>query len=362
MHLAVEAIGIEGGASVVVSELLATAASDSRISRISVFSAAAPDRHFSVPDHPNLVVVEKQMAQRFLVYRAIWKQLLIGRQCRRIGVDVLVSLTGQARTRLVPMATFIHQALPYCEEALRRSPLRVRMRMAVVRVLMEWSGSAAQIVLVQTPSMAQLVRDALDVSPQIEHILPALDKELAASAASDPFPPFGGVREGLRLLYVGADHPHKNLLFAARAMSRLRMQLPGATLFITLPKDHPLAQMEGVVALGRLTRSDLASAYRNADLLCMPSLCETVGLPLVEAMSLGLPVVAADLPYAHYVCGDAAAYFHPDHEDAFVAASTSVLTDSEHRSRMIRMGLSIAEELAAAEPYRRIVDSLVALA
>ena len=54
--------------------------------------------------------------------------------------------------------------------------------------------------------------------------------------------------------------------------------------------------------------------------MIFPSLCETLGLPLQEAMSAGLPVLAADLPYAREVCGDYASYFNPRDVDSIEKA------------------------------------------
>ena len=63
--------------------------------------------------------------------------------------------------------------------------------------------------------------------------------------------------------------------------------------------------------IGVLSREACLAAYEEVDALFFPSLLESYGLPLVEAMELGLPVVCADRPYARWLCEDQAIYFDP---------------------------------------------------
>src|SRR3546814_15007679 len=63
--------------------------------------------------------------------------------------------------------------------------------------------------------------------------------------------------------------------------------------------------------IGLQDAGGMRAQYADADALLFPSLDESFGLPLVEAMTLGLPILAAERPYARSLCGDAAVYFHP---------------------------------------------------
>ena len=66
-----------------------------------------------------------------------------------------------------------------------------------------------------------------------------------------------------------------------------------------------------IVTLGHLNPSEVQAAYRSADALIFPSILETAGLPIIEAMEYGLPILASDLGFAHELCGDAAGFFDP---------------------------------------------------
>ncbi len=71
------------------------------------------------------------------------------------------------------------------------------------------------------------------------------------------------------------------------------------------------ARALGARGLGGLSRDQMAAEMARAHALVMPSEVESLGLPLVEAMGVGLPVVAADVPYVREVCAGAAAIFRP---------------------------------------------------
>ena len=61
--------------------------------------------------------------------------------------------------------------------------------------------------------------------------------------------------------------------------------------------------------LGPLPNEQVQDLYRRADLFVFPSLCESFGHPMVEAMAHGLPIVASDTPVNREICGEAALYF-----------------------------------------------------
>ena len=64
-------------------------------------------------------------------------------------------------------------------------------------------------------------------------------------------------------------------------------------------------------SVGRVGADKCLECYHNSDALFFPSYHESYGLPLVEAMTLGLPILCADLPYARWLCGEQAIYFDP---------------------------------------------------
>lgn len=129
----------------------------------------------------------------------------------------------------------------------------------------------------------------------------------------------------LRLLYVSVYYPHKQPGLVCQACAALNGSGIASRATITMnieetqdfsggSHDHILmskAVAGGIVDLGRRRYEELPILYQAHDVFVFPSISETFGHPMVEAMSSGLPVVAADTPVNREVCGDAALYFDP---------------------------------------------------
>jgi glycosyltransferase involved in cell wall biosynthesis len=90
--------------------------------------------------------------------------------------------------------------------------------------------------------------------------------------------------------------------------------------------------------LGRVDDALLAGLYRDAKLLCMPSFGEGFGLPVLEAMAAGLPVLASDLPAIREVADDAAVLVAPGDVDALAAAIRDVIGDQQLTARLRQNG------------------------
>ena len=129
----------------------------------------------------------------------------------------------------------------------------------------------------------------------------------------------------LKLLYVSVYYPHKvpNLVCQAVDLLNRRGIQAHATITMSLEEftdtrgsaldDKILldAQERGIVTLGPHKYAHLPQLYRDHDVFVFPSVSETFGHPMAEAMSTGLPVVASDTPVNHEICGEAALYFKP---------------------------------------------------
>jgi len=128
----------------------------------------------------------------------------------------------------------------------------------------------------------------------------------------------------LRLLYVSVYYPHKNPAVICAAVERLNAggmpahatitmdlletRMPGGAL------DHKIldaAARTGLVTLGHHDYRALPELYRSHDLFVFPSVSETFGHPMAEALGAGIPIVAADTAINREICGEAAVYFQP---------------------------------------------------
>ena len=95
---------------------------------------------------------------------------------------------------------------------------------------------------------------------------------------------------------------------------------------------------ERIVHLGDVERSDLPGLYRGADALLFPSWIEGFGLPLLEAMACGTPVVTSGRSAMAEVAGPAAVYVDPADPRDIAAGIRTLLADPELRERLVRLG------------------------
>jgi len=94
-------------------------------------------------------------------------------------------------------------------------------------------------------------------------------------------------------------------------------------------------------------------------MLVMPSLAETVGLPMLEACAIGCPVLAADLPYAREICGEAASFFRANNVKACARAICALIADPAARDALARRGRGRVEDLRAARPYEGMAELII---
>ena len=131
---------------------------------------------------------------------------------------------------------------------------------------------------------------------------------------------------------VGTLEPRKNLNTLARAFGRLHERRPELELVVAgadgwgeaTPPRAPVVRF-----LGYVTDTELADLYRNAAVVCYPSLFEGFGLPVVEAMASGVPVVVSDHPSLDEASGDAAIRVDPLDPDAIAAGIEDALAAPE---------------------------------
>jgi glycosyltransferase involved in cell wall biosynthesis len=173
------------------------------------------------------------------------------------------------------------------------------------------------------------------------------DKVVVTPNGVDPvFTPGPGAGSGGYLLYVGAIQARKDPLAAANAAAAA-----GLPLVVVGPVKEPELARElrarGADVRGYLSRLELADVYRCAAALILPSRYEGFGLPVLEAMASGTPVVASADPALREVGGDAVVYAG---RGGFGAAVARALAE---RDRLVAAGLARAARFSWAAAAER---------
>lgn len=150
------------------------------------------------------------------------------------------------------------------------------------------------------------------------------------------------------LLYVGNRKSHKNVSRLLEAFGRAALD-PDMRLVFSGAADHETAKLANdlgldkrIVFFGEATEEQLAGLYQGAIALVLPSLLEGFGLPALEAMACGTPVVASSSSSIPEVVGDAAILFDPNYVQDLANAMQQVASDNRLRTEMISKGLERA--------------------
>lgn len=156
------------------------------------------------------------------------------------------------------------------------------------------------------------------------------------------------------ILYAASSLPHKNHERLFHAFRRIREQVPEIQLVLIGARDRGeqvllriiknLGLEQSVLLLGWLPFEDVPSIYRASEAFVFPTLHEGFGLPVIEAMACGVPVVCSRIEPLLEIAGDAAIFVDPLSPEEITAAVIRILTDAPARERLIGKGLSRSHE------------------
>jgi glycosyltransferase involved in cell wall biosynthesis len=171
----------------------------------------------------------------------------------------------------------------------------------------------------------------------------------------------------IELLHVGSTIPRKRIDVLLRVFAAVQKDFPGARLVQVggrlTPEQTKLAGQLGIasaiIVLPHLERNVLAAVYRRAALLLQPSEREGFGLPLVEALACGTPVIASDLPALREVGGEAAIYCAVGELTSWAESVMELLAErsqeSEQWEKRRAAGIAQAAKFSWAECARQMV-------
>lgn len=173
----------------------------------------------------------------------------------------------------------------------------------------------------------------------------------AAEAITEPSEALPALAGQRFLMYVGRPLPHKNLERLIEAHQQVRKWQPELLLVLAGKKDVNYRRIErdvqarglgGIVFTDFISEGGLRWLYENCAAYVFPSLSEGFGLPGLEAMVHGAPVVSSDATCLPEVYGDAAHYFDPQDVQAMARAINDVLSDHTLRAELITKGTAQA--------------------
>lgn len=343
MHVGINAVFLQprmGGLETYVRRLLPELLMLRPNWRFSVFLSPAGREQLSGEDWAGgvtLVTLGRQYT------RALSEAFVLDPLARRAGVDLLhsVAMTGPLRPR-EPHVVTIGDVI-WLRNVHRSDRATVlTWKLLVPRV----ARRAARIITFSEASRRDL-RELLGIEEgRVDVIPPGFGQEPVAEA-TDVRERFG--LAGARVvLTVSAKRPHKNLVRVIEALPRIRERVPEAVVVMPgNPTPHEeelkrLAEVRGVSDAVRfppyVSAEELEGLFALAECFVFPSVLEGFGLPILEAMRRGAPVVSANASSLPEVAGDAARYFDPDDAEELAHAVVDVLTQPDLARSLVAAG------------------------
>ena len=231
---------------------------------------------------------------------------------------------------------------------------------AAYRLLLPLLGrSASAIATVSRHSAAEIARAGIRAQGEIL-VIPNGYEHVARWKPARP-PARGSVGRDT-ILVVGSMAAHKNVGLVLGLADRLaeiglRIAVVGAA-DPRVFRDAALPPAGNVVALGRLADAELAFLLEACLCLAFPSRVEGFGLPPLEAMALGCPVVVSDCASLPEVCGQAALYASPDDPEAWLRGFRALAASQELRAGLVARGRARAGGFRWADSAGRYLEAM----
>lgn len=226
----------------------------------------------------------------------------------------------------------------------------------------EATARRASLVLADSAFTASEVQRVLGVAPERLRVVHLAADDLPVAPLDPEVDARTLERLGVRAPFVlaaGATEPRKNVGALLAAMPAVLARHPRSTLVLVGPGGGTTAgTAPWLRPIGFVTDAELQVLYRRAECLVMPSTYEGFGLPVLEAMRAGTPVVCARRASLPEVGGQAARWFDPSEPGALEAALCVVLTDDWERARLRAAGYEQAARFSWDDTARRTLEVL----
>ena len=323
------------------------------------------------PTAPGVTIIPCPVRALNRPRRILWEQFGLPAQVQRRGIDILLSAGMTAPFRCPATSVLMLYDLQHINQP-GNFPWYYLL---FLRSLIYGSAKSADGVLTLSHQVKSDIIRSYHISPdriEVTHL--AVDHD-AFTLHGPPDTGTVKTRYGLPdrfILYAASSLPHKNHERLFQAFRQVRDRIPGLKLVLTGARDKGgetllrKIQMMGlgqdVLLLGWLPFEDVPSIYRASEAFVFPTLHEGFGLPVLEAMACGIPVVCSKIEPLLEVAGDAALFVDPLSPEEIAAAVIKVVTDAPTREHLIGKGLARSNEFTWEATAKKTLAFLTTIA
>ncbi|WP_028231484.1 glycosyltransferase family 4 protein [Paraburkholderia mimosarum] len=305
------------------------------------------------PAYRNISCIRESRLARSM-HRIAWEQCYLPLARRK---DFILNLCNLGPLLHRDSATMIHDAQVYS------SPESYSLRFRLWhKFLYFFIGRRHKIIFtVSEFSKSELVRYGVASPDKIVVVHNGCDHILQFQPDEHPLVTMK-LEPGRYVLALANTQKHKNIAVLLKAFAGSELRDVALVLFGGSTRadfeDLGLAVPRNVRFAGRITDSELVGLMSNAGVLAFPSLTEGFGLPPLEAMALGCPVVAAPLGALPEVCGNAALYADAFSPDAWSLKIRTVLDDEAVRQALVADGRRQAAKFTWKQAAQNLFEAV----
>jgi glycosyltransferase involved in cell wall biosynthesis len=186
-----------------------------------------------------------------------------------------------------------------------------KLKFVIMRTLFTWNIKHVKQIFVQSDVMANDLIKSYNIPREIVNVLPHPSPSYIKRL---PFRKKNIKVDKLCLFYPSAGYPHKNHKIISQLILNKEKIHNIKEIILTLDNKEYVSlfpETSLINNIGRVSPKVCLEYYGRVDALIFPSVAESYGLPLLEAMIIGLPIICSDLPFSHWLCGEEAIYFNP---------------------------------------------------
>ena len=278
------------------------------------------------------------------IFKSLWRSFSVSRQLKNHELDVFHGLSNELPEGIhktdVPAIVTIHDLIfmefPQFYKSIDRKIYYAKVKYAC--------GAAKKIIAISTQTKDDLIKyfkvDPAKIEVVFQSVSPVF---FEPKETGDLFKKYELKKD--YILSVGTIEPRKNPMAVLKAVKEKKLDVQ--VVFVGKPTDYSFELLkfvsdnkmdEQVKLLSNIPRKELAGLYRNAQLSVYLSIYEGFGLPVIEAMASGCPVITSNVSCLPETAGDAAILCSPSNEEELGKQIRDILTSDVNRKALIQKG------------------------
>jgi len=298
-------------------------------------------------------------------FRMFWTQFIFPFYAKKY--DLIVNLTQFEASvfNLEKQVVVVHDLIPYIFKDQKH-----KHKFFVYKILPYILRKVKNICAVSVNTKSDLVKILGVKENKIVVIYESVDKNIEIYSKQnfelEKNLLLSGINIGRYILFVGSCDKRKNLENVIKAFDIVCKREKNLYLVVVgfLNENNKryykkiIKNFNKIKILGHISIKELVILYKNAELFLFPTLYEGFGLPPLEAMACGCPVVVSDKGSLPEVCGDAAVYVNPYDPKSIAEGVLKVLTDENLRQNLIQKGYQQVKKFSWEQTVKKFLEVL----